>query len=240
MAMIDCAVATPVDPSGCYVILPDYDDRDPTSLYFVVKKSVLDRILSELRRSGIAISKIAMMRNDQRFDASLESFREIVPAAMESLRRKVNVLMVVGLAGLVCAFFGTIYWNQSKAFRSINARIQTAQKEASIVRSVIKSRDDRFAQLAAARAEKTGSVAFIRIIEEMARTIPDTTFLDEINLNNGTVSFSGISPAAALLIPNLEASPLFRTPSFTRPVIRALNQNGERFTISMEIEEPNE
>jgi hypothetical protein len=68
-------------------------------------------------------------------------------------------------------------------------------------------------------------------------SVESNTWLTDLDLRDDTVTFGGVSQGASALIPLLERSPLFRTPSFSQPVVRA-EEGGERFTITMQVEEP--
>lgn len=76
----------------------------------------------------------------------------------------------------------------------------------------------------------------LEILNELARILPDEAWLDEFRVRGGGVQVSGYSPSAPALIPIIDASPMFGTPSFNSPVTRQSDQQAEKFSIQFQIE----
>jgi Tfp pilus assembly protein PilN len=70
-----------------------------------------------------------------------------------------------------------------------------------------------------------------RIWEELARLLPDSTFLTEIEIGSHAVQVSGLSASAPELVRILEGSSLLRDVSFAGPVVLDRAAGKERFTL---------
>ena len=214
MAVLDVQSSTPFSVDDLYLILPRYDEEVADSSYYAVKRAVLEPALDDLRSAGLAPSFLGLVDGQRIVVADAVSFSKVAGRSKPGAIR--GRLLVAGAAvaavGLV-ASLGVAHWRYSSAARSIDAEISVLEKEVVGLRALIASRDARITQIAAVREEKRATVPLVSIIEEMSRAIPNSTWLTEISVSGDRVTFSGFSVAAATLIPLLEASPLFRSPS---------------------------
>jgi Tfp pilus assembly protein PilN len=70
-----------------------------------------------------------------------------------------------------------------------------------------------------------------RIWEELARLVPTTTFLTEVEVGSRFVQLSGLSASAPELIKILEGSVLLQDVSFAGPIVLDAAAGKERFTL---------
>jgi general secretion pathway protein L len=64
--------------------------------------------------------------------------------------------------------------------------------------------------------------------------LPDDTYLTQLSLRSGKLTFTGLSPSAADLVALLAKSPAFRAPSFASPVVQG-DGGLETFTITVSL-----
>jgi Tfp pilus assembly protein PilN len=76
----------------------------------------------------------------------------------------------------------------------------------------------------------------LRLLEQLTKSLPDGTWLQELHIDEDTVEIYGFSKRAADLVPPLENSPYFTQVEFTAPIIRD-NQNQEIFRIRMRLKQ---
>lgn len=238
MSRLDYAAATPFRADEAFLFIPRYDEAVPETAYCIVRRRHLEPVLDSLRRARVEVRRLGFVEADRIAWPDARSAAEAArpPARERVLRAAGRWAAVTAAAGLLVAF-GAAHWRYAVASRALDREIAAAETKASAVRSIAQEREQRISRIAAARSAKSEAVPLTRVLEEMARAIPDTTWLTDIDFRGTSVSFTGVSESAADLIPVLEASPLFRTPTFTQPVVRA-EEGGERFTITMELEEP--
>lgn len=77
----------------------------------------------------------------------------------------------------------------------------------------------------------------LQMMQELTHLLPDGTWVQELQIGQGTVEFSGYSNRAAELIQPLENSPYFSQVEFTSPITRDA-QNKEGFRIRMRLGKP--
>jgi general secretion pathway protein L len=237
MARLDCSSATPFKAEDCFLILPQYREEEAASSYYIVRRAHLEPLLESLRRARIDICGVALAGAGGLVVPDRESIGGVRrPPPMEALARRLTRWGAVTAAAGLLAVVGVQHWRHAAALDALDAEIAVAEREAAAVQEVINERYRQIARIAAARSAKSEAVPLVRVLEELARTLPDETWLTEVDFEETAVTFTGISSAAAALIPSLEASPLFRSPTFSQPVVREAGQPGERFTITMETE----
>jgi general secretion pathway protein L len=238
MSRLDFAAETPFTAEEAVVLLPEYDEAAPESAYHIVRRRHLEPVLASLRAARIGVGRLGLVEPDRIVTPDRESLAVAAPPSRREawLGRAARWAAVAAAVGLVAAF-GAAHWRYAAAIDAVEAELTVAQERAAVVRRVAEDRDRQISRIAAARSAKSEAVPLVRILEEMARTIPDGTWLTELDFRDDAVTFGGVSQGASALIPLLEASPLFRAPTFSQPVVRA-DEGGERFTITMQVEEP--
>jgi general secretion pathway protein L len=71
------------------------------------------------------------------------------------------------------------------------------------------------------------------ITEEAARLLPDDAWLQELDIEQGTVTIRGTAAHATDLLKIFAASPLFSNVAFAAPLTQAFNGTGQQFAITM-------
>ena len=241
MARLDYDAATPFRPGECVLIMPEYRESRPETSYFIVRRSHLDPLLDGLRRAGILVRRV-LCAGDGAEDGNLAvadraSVAAIYRAPFTARVGRIATRAAAATAALtLIALPAMAHWRYSAAIAAVSAEVAAAEREAEVVRRSIEERDRQIAKIAAARRAKSEAVPLVQVMEELARTLPDSTWLTDVEFQEGTVTFSGLSNAAAELIPSLDAAPLFMAPTFSLPVVRDGEQGVERFTITMRTE----
>ncbi|SMH41732.1 general secretion pathway protein L [Mesorhizobium australicum] len=237
MAQLDLQSATPFNPDDFFVLATRFDERVTDSSYYTVRKSALVPVVEGLRSGGWRVASILLSDGGELYPVDATSLREVVgvSAATRLGERAVSIGLATAAAGLV-ALVGAAHWRYSVAGAEVAEQVEAAESQVRELRAVLAARDAKIAQIGVVRDEKKDTVPVVRVIEEMSRAIPDNTWLTEISVSGDMVRFAGFSASAAALIPILEASPLFSAPTFMEPVVRVVNQEGERFSIAMKIE----
>ncbi len=236
MAAIDCRASTPLDPAQSELVAGPYDPESPATVYYIVSKSHLQPVRQTLSEARIAVARIGVLDGGKFVDApTLMNGVGSGSGRIQQFAQAATVALATG----VLAVFGLLYWQYSSANAEIDQQLAALNKEVSAIRAAIDTRNRQRDLVAAMRAQKQGAIPVAAVLNELARVIPDGTWLTDINIRDNTILFTGISSSAASLIPVLEKSSIFSNPTFTQAVVRAVEQTGEKFSISMNIEKPN-
>jgi general secretion pathway protein L len=141
-----------------------------------------------------------------------------------ALRRLCLAILPLSIA----AFLGTTLW-QAK----VQGDLDTATAALDLQRRAVQSRianDDPAQAIAGLLATKTMDGATFVLIDRLSRTIPDGTFLTDIEISPTLLHLKGRSTNALALVPILEGEAGLTGVRFESPVIREAN-GGDRFDI---------
>jgi len=75
----------------------------------------------------------------------------------------------------------------------------------------------------------------VLVMEQLARILPDDTFLKELQFGEGKVEIAGVSGNATRLVGMLERSPTFSRATFSAPTTHAPNEPGDQFHIQAQV-----
>lgn len=155
-----------------------------------------------------------------------------------SLRRA--VAMTLAAAAVVLLLAGGVQtWRVFEAERE-GAEIQQAidARRALIAEAVARTTaSDEYRALA---ARKASSLPMVVLLEELSATIPENTYLTELNVIGNTVRINGSSRAATELISLLEQAGALADAQFAAPTTRSENGRSDSFQIVVQIETPKE
>lgn len=159
----------------------------------------------------------------------------------QTVRLRQVLLAVLGAAALGATFAvaaGDYLGSGLDAeLEDLNTRI-AAQRS-----SLLAARDGTGTQTAALRAleqMKRQQPSTLLVIEALSDTLPNHTYLTQLEVDDGKVSLSGISREASALIALLERSRRFSQATFAAPTIRSEGDDGESFQIDARIVLPME
>lgn len=240
MASLDMQSATPFRSDDVFLICDGDGQITKGSGYIIVKKTILEPLLEQLKNAGIHVENLEFADSANAICPKADTIKQLFTASKWRIlqSRLTGFAFALIVAGLVFSA-SHAHWRYYKAEKSLDNLIAAGRVEAEKVRTLISSRNQKIHQLISVRNEKKDAVPLVSILEEMSRIIPDSTWLTDIQIDNGKIQFSGFSKSAAALIPLLEDSNLFKAPTFKSPVVRVNTQAGERFTISMQVESEN-
>lgn len=109
------------------------------------------------------------------------------------------------------------------------AHVRERAEKASALRERIEALKSQTEFLAERRRARP---AVVQVVEELSAVLPDSTWIVQLQIQNDSVHFQGLSDSASSLIAPLESSPLFRDVSFGSPVMQEDNTGRERFRLS--------
>lgn len=153
--------------------------------------------------------------------------------------REVMVKRVIGwsmatAAVLLVLIGGLQTWRMIEASAD-SERIQSAidGRRALIAEAVARTTaSDEYKALA---ARKTEALPMVVLLEELSTTIPDDTYLTELNVEGDTVRINGVSREVTELISLLEDSDTLADAKFAAPTTRSENGRSDSFQILVQI-----
>jgi general secretion pathway protein L len=237
MAELDIQSSTPLDPAEVLILFASRDRNRADHRYFIVKKEVIAPIVAAIEGASGQIAAVEIRAGGEFLEIDADGYR----ALSRRMRRSslgtnlVKAGMLACLVGAV-ATFAHAHWRYAEGSRQLDAMTLALEANVKAVRALSEQRKRAVEQVEGVRAQKRQTTPLVRIWEELTRVIADDTWLADLSVDRDKVTFTGTSKSAAALIAHLEASALFRNPTFSGPVAKVPGTVGERFTIEMELE----
>ncbi|PTB02967.1 hypothetical protein C6V82_00050 [Halomonas urumqiensis] len=150
-------------------------------------------------------------------------------------QRRINRGLALAGLCLLVAVLVVPTWRMQLAERQLGDQVEAARADALAVvdrLDVIERRHGGLQQLLERRQREPAVVARLA---ELARVLPDDTWLQQLELGDGRMIVQGESARAAALIERLEASPLLGAASFEAPVDTDPTSGQERFRIALRL-----
>ncbi len=194
----------------------------------VVQKGVVDEALGVIGGWGLQFSPDAGLEGQHGFTFLPRDYRA------QTTRGLNRALIVLNLIALTAAALIPIY-QQERYIEALQQRADRA-RAAAMTSVEIQDRINALEKRRALFEQAKSGPSAVELIEELARIIPDGTWLHRLDFKNGEVQFQGLSDAASALIGVVESSPMFREARFGSPITRDARSGQERFHISAKLE----
>ena len=228
---------SPVPPDQLYFDFETVDrdkatNRVELSLR-ILRRALVDQAAATASAAGLHIAAIAFSGDARQAD--WQQFPVDRPAFFRLLWQRWNVPALGGLA-LLLAFAALLAWyaRNADAQDQLSDQIALEQRRAAIVTLIERdiARTDRQIGFLARQKQAPLTVA---ILSEVSETLPDGTWLDEIEIGQDRVHIRGYSHAAADLLGAIDRSGYFADAQFGAPLVRNPNGNVEQFDINFDV-----
>lgn len=228
---------TPLDPAEIYF---DYRVIEKSTAagrlnieLAVMEKEVVDGISQAVRESGLTLNALGLL-NDP---ASLETSYNFLPRQKEGSTldwRKPEFALSALAVCLVIIASLVVSGQRREEILFLEGLLAEAQ-ESAMTTSRLQGEVDRIAERSNLLAHKKSAPAVVAMLDALTQVVPDTVYFRELDMDEQTVRASGHAAEAAVLIPLIDASPMFEGAQFSSPIVQAPRESGERFELSFEI-----
>jgi general secretion pathway protein L len=138
-------------------------------------------------------------------------------------------------AALALAALVTPFIRQELTWASLDRQVAAARAAAAEADNLRQDIDRLSGSAGFIESERDKAGRPLVVLAGTTRTLPDDTYLTEMELRQRKLTLSGRSAGAARLIGALAADPEFRNPGFSAPVTRLEALKAELFTINAEV-----
>jgi general secretion pathway protein L len=175
------------------------------------------------------------------------------PAPMLTLRhdrserrswlRKTFYALALGALFLGVIAGGHKYWRQQRILNNLSAELAAARAKAQQVRAAMDKLDQQQATIVRVRSQKRDVPGLLEVWEEVSRILPLNSWLTELRLSevgqrqDHLVVVTGLSTAAADLVPLIDKSPIFADAALTAPIALDSIEQRERFTLQAKLQQ---
>ena len=160
------------------------------------------------------------------------------PERAERVSPAFNTFLVLVNLGLFAALVAIPLVEQRNALEDLSFNMRSARSAAAQANSVQARIDELHVGVERLMEAKSKRPASVQILDEIARRLPDSTWIHRLELKGDSLQVSGSSDAASSLIEVLEDSEMLAGARFLSPVTQEPRSGRERFHISARVVRP--
>jgi general secretion pathway protein L len=200
----------------------------------VVPRAKLDEQLAQLGKAA------AQLAGADLADAAGEPVGvNLLPPELRRRRhdpaRGWNALLAGVFVAATAAMLATVLHNREAAARRLQAQVA---RQAAAARAVSVQRAE-LAALVDGRAwilrERAARPQVVSVLDEVARRLPDDTWLDKLAIDNDRLLLIGRSAQASALVARMEGAPQWRSPALTGTLQPDPRSGRDRFTLAADL-----
>jgi general secretion pathway protein L len=212
--------------------------RDPTSKTAdielrVIRREAIDGAIAVCQAAGLAVSAIGFEGEPIAADTKL--FPVDRKAHLVRLWRRWNVPSLVSLTfALLLAVLFAVYLHGSAELDTLTEQVSSEGVRAARVERLETRVTELTAQLSFLERQRRAPM-LIGVLSDVAKTLPDGTWITEFDMTGDKVRLGGYSHAASDLIGLFDRSGKFSNAQFTAPVTQGPSQGLERFDMTVEL-----
>jgi general secretion pathway protein L len=202
----------------------------------VAPRVAVESALEMLRGCGIKVQIVTVDAENRAIDLTQNLVESpAVKVAAHGAIRLVGALTAIALC-LGAALVYLEFRQQAEliaAYEEQVAQTRAAAADAEQLREQLVNLIDRSSYVA---QRKIRQPLLNEVMNETTRTLPDNTWVAQLQLRGDQLTITGYSAAASNLIEALEASPMFSQVKFTSPITPDPKLGVERFMLSASVE----
>ncbi|MDH3639911.1 MAG: PilN domain-containing protein, partial [Gammaproteobacteria bacterium] len=205
----------------------------------VAPRGTIDEWLRKIHQLGLTLAAVTVGEPPDEHNESCNEPRvnllpsESAPKFGQGSFKRLNTGLALGVTMLAVVALSLPLLKMHDAAARLQAEVKAAQAEAEQVQSLREALDAEIRYVEIIVAKKQEKPPLIELMAEVARILPDDTWLNTMNLVSQKLNIRGESKTASQLIGSLESSPLLAEPAFVSSVIPNPVTGYERFQISM-------
>ncbi|HTU35507.1 MAG TPA: PilN domain-containing protein [Candidatus Acidoferrum sp.] len=211
----------------------DREARTADMALRIIRRDIVSGAVDLCHEAGLGVSAIFL--GDDESSADWRAFPVDRRALMKSLARRFAIQILGGVAlFLLIAILLAAYLRGAETAEYLADELSSESLRAARVERLQHHIDQATTQLAFLGKQKRAPL-FVAVLDDIARILPNGTWLTELSIDGGKIHIAGYSHASADLIGIIDRSGRFTNAQFTAPVTQGSSPDVERFDLTFEI-----
>lgn len=197
-------------------------------------RAQVDAALAALAKAGWTPDVVDLATDDPAGPAGPD-LRHSIDATRHRALRRLGWLLGIGVGGPALAAGLWLIWTVAAEWstvRQLEDSVATARAATASVRQLqaeVRALEEAGSYLG---TQRRGTPYITTLIETVSHAVPDTAWLNEFSLDQGTLRLAGFADDAATLIPALSALPQLDAVAFAAPSVRDPERRQDRFAVT--------
>lgn len=200
----------------------------------VVPRPVFDAALSALGPLAARLEGVDVADAD-----GLPLGVNLLPAERRVRRRDPVLLVNLALAAFIALCLGFALWqtleNRREAVAALKAEVDARRDEARRVAALRERLADAAEGANFLAQARAGRPATVEVIDDLSRRLPDGTWLERLNIQDGRLVLVGFSSEASATVGRLQDSPYLSSPALAGSVQADPRTGRDRFTLTADV-----
>jgi len=219
------------------VLARDADKRTLQVALTLVPRKEVDPLVQALRGWGLEPTSLEVHGGDLvNHAAGGATGLNLLPAAQRGIGQARagwrNRALAVCAALLLVAAFALPFAQKMQTVQRLEKELEEVRKEALLAEQVRKELEQLVAEENALVNRRNQRPAAIQVLQDLTQLVPDSTWLNHLELAGARVKIRGESANASELVTTIENSAMFKGATFDGSVTRDPKSDRERFAIS--------
>ncbi|EGV31317.1 Fimbrial assembly family protein [Thiorhodococcus drewsii AZ1] len=202
----------------------------------ICRRSLVEPWIQRFSELGVAVDKIHWIEAWPRAN--------LLPHDQRPRRRRLHLSAGLALWILIVLTFlaamATPIWQKSRILEGLEADLKRARSQAVAVDELRQELEKARAGSTEVLKRKIDQIPILDLLRELTDSLPDDTWIQNLEFNDGQVDIRGESGQATALIAVLEQLPDIDSVSFKSPVTQVARTGKERFYITFKFTGPGE
>ncbi|MEJ8574479.1 PilN domain-containing protein [Microbaculum marinum] len=211
------------------------DGQVPIRLVATARGTVAEAI-RPFSEAGVRLERVGTA-GDPVGEASPVDLQDSGKAERVSALRRTVSLSLAAAAVVLIALGGLQSWRAYVAAQEFDEVQDAVDRRRAVIAEAV-ARTTASDEYRALSARKSSSLPMVVLLDELSATIPDNTYLTELNVEGNTVRINGVSREAPALISLLEDADALVDARFAAPTTRAESGKSDTFQIVAQIGAP--
>jgi len=218
----------------CSVVGTDRDAKTITVDVAIVLRAHVNEIVTMLRAAGLSPSAVSARRNGG--ERSGVTFLRASTKPKTTIARVLTIALMLLVLALDVAAAYVPLWVKIDVLSDLQARIESTKAEVEEAQGLervlgeLRGRNAYIVNLKKQTPSMTG------ILAELARVLPDTAWLERLQVREGRIRIAGFATDSTDLIAALEQSPILSDVRLEWPIMAGSATNADHFDVSARIE----
>jgi Tfp pilus assembly protein PilN len=218
------------------VVETDPDAKTVTLDAAIVPRAAVDETVNTLRAVGLKPSGAHLWRDSAK--APEATFFSVPTGRSAKSVRAITIALVALAVGLDIAAAYVPLWLKIDALSDLQARIEIIKPKIEHALQLERTLSDLRTKDGYLVGLKNQTPSVSEVVAELARALPESAWLEQLQVGEGRVQLEGFTAAPSELIAPLEQSPMLSDVRFEWPVTVDAAANADRFDISARLQVP--
>lgn len=215
---------------------PTPDGRLPVQ-QIIVERARVDAWLDALTAAGCPVGRVDCWNAQGTAPLPVNLLGRQEPAAGSAGLGALTWVLALTVLLLGAAAVWADFDRHERALAEIDTRQQVARKELAALRTLRAGREAAEAETARLIARKQDQQATVVLIDDIARALPDDSWLSSLHIEGQTADLFGFSSSATALVQTLQAAPSGPRPArevrLTAPITFDTGRKAEQFSLRL-------